>query len=105
MKRLILLGLLYAVCTGNMKAQTPVDTLKTSDGKKVVLMSDQTWHFVGERTKSQKERIKPQKTKKNKTYRRDNQQYSSSSYCGAPTKKGGACRRRVRGGGYCWQHR
>lgn len=33
--------------------------------------------------------------------------YKSSSYsstCGAPTKKGGACRRKVSGGGRCWQH-
>ena len=33
-------------------------------------------------------------------YRKSN----SSGYCGAPTKKGGVCRRRVIGGGYCWQH-
>lgn len=25
--------------------------------------------------------------------------------CGAPTKRGRPCRRRVRGGGYCWQHK
>jgi len=25
--------------------------------------------------------------------------------CGAPTKSGKPCQRRVRGGGYCWQHR
>jgi hypothetical protein len=25
--------------------------------------------------------------------------------CGAQTKSGRACRRRVKGGGYCWQHR
>ncbi|HWP42570.1 MAG TPA: hypothetical protein VNO14_05000 [Blastocatellia bacterium] len=25
--------------------------------------------------------------------------------CGAPTKSGKPCRRKVRGGGYCWQHR
>ena len=26
-------------------------------------------------------------------------------FCGAPTKKGTPCSRRVRGGGRCWQHR
>lgn len=34
--------------------------------------------------------------------------YSSSltsGLCGAPTKRGGSCMRRVRGGGYCYQHR
>ncbi|AGA30953.1 hypothetical protein [Singulisphaera acidiphila] len=30
---------------------------------------------------------------------------SSSGICGAPTKKGGSCQRRVAGGGYCYQHR
>jgi hypothetical protein len=30
---------------------------------------------------------------------------TGSALCGAPTKTGGACRRRVRGGGYCFQHR
>lgn len=28
-----------------------------------------------------------------------------SSICGAPTKKGGACQRKVSGGGRCWQHK
>ncbi|MDH3493528.1 MAG: hypothetical protein OEM82_08265 [Acidobacteriota bacterium] len=27
------------------------------------------------------------------------------SFCGAPTKKGTPCARRVRGGGRCWQHK
>lgn len=29
---------------------------------------------------------------------------SYSSLCGARTKKGGSCQRRVSGGGRCWQH-
>lgn len=29
----------------------------------------------------------------------------SSSVCGAPTQKGGACQRKVSGGGRCWQHK
>ena len=29
---------------------------------------------------------------------------SQSGYCGAPTKKGGSCKRKVSGGGRCWQH-
>ena len=27
------------------------------------------------------------------------------SLCGAPTRSGKPCQRRVKGGGYCWQHR
>ena len=30
---------------------------------------------------------------------------SNESVCGAPTRSGKACRRKVKGGGYCWQHR
>jgi hypothetical protein len=29
----------------------------------------------------------------------------SESLCGARTKSGKPCRRKVKGGGYCWQHR
>lgn len=43
----------------------------------------------------------PVKTKK---YKSSSNNYQSSGYCGHPTKKGGSCRRRVKGGGYCWQH-
>ena len=30
---------------------------------------------------------------------------NTSSYCGAPTKDGTPCKRKVSGGGYCWQHK
>lgn len=30
---------------------------------------------------------------------------SGSTYCGAPTKDGTPCKRKVSGGGYCWQHK
>ncbi|HJQ68803.1 MAG TPA: hypothetical protein VKA70_07515 [Blastocatellia bacterium] len=30
---------------------------------------------------------------------------AATALCGAPTKSGAPCRRRVRGGGYCFQHR
>ena len=30
---------------------------------------------------------------------------STSSYCGHPTKDGTPCKRKVAGGGYCWQHK
>jgi hypothetical protein len=30
---------------------------------------------------------------------------AGATLCGAPTKSGAPCRRRVRGGGYCFQHR
>ncbi len=33
-----------------------------------------------------------------------NNKSSLSMYCGAQNKTGGSCRRKVRGGGRCWQH-
>jgi hypothetical protein len=39
---------------------------------------------------------------------RDRQRINSNGVermCGAPTKSGRPCRRKVSGGGYCWQHR
>jgi hypothetical protein len=30
---------------------------------------------------------------------------SGESICGAPTRSGKPCQRKVRGGGFCWQHR
>ena len=29
----------------------------------------------------------------------------ANAICGAPTKSGKPCKRKVKGGGYCWQHR
>ena len=29
----------------------------------------------------------------------------TNAICGAPTKSGKPCQRKVKGGGYCWQHR
>lgn len=45
--------------------------------------------------------------KRTSTTTRSTNSYKSSgysSYCGARTKSGGSCRRKVSGGGRCWQH-
>jgi len=46
----------------------------------------------------------------NESHTRGNEQPAASTdrtaqMCGAPTKSGKPCRRKVAGGGYCWQHR
>lgn len=50
--------------------------------------------------------VKPNSSSSNKrTSTNSSYQVSSySSYCGARTKSGGSCRRKVSGGGRCWQH-
>ena len=39
-----------------------------------------------------------------KTVEQPSSEYVSNGTCGALTKKGGSCRRTVKGGGRCWQH-
>jgi len=40
-----------------------------------------------------------------KTTSRSKSKTEKVTLCGAPTKSGKPCRRRVKGGGRCWQHR
>jgi hypothetical protein len=48
-----------------------------------------------------------QHTKQAKTSKKSSEtaQQKTTSICGARTKSGKACRRKVKGGGYCYQHR
>ncbi|AZZ58011.1 hypothetical protein [Riemerella anatipestifer] len=106
-------------------SQKKVETVKLSSGRTVVLYNDNTWRYsdsndrvYGFSSSTSKRssginrhhakhalpKTKSKKHKKNhhsKTY----SSYSYSSYCGALTKKGGSCSRKVSGGGRCWQHR
>ncbi|MEC5395654.1 DUF3157 family protein [Bergeyella sp. RCAD1439] len=108
-------------------SQKKIETLTLSNGRTITLYNDYTWKyetiskktygFSSSVTKSNSSRTNTSyssikspsvktKNKKQKTYKRSSS-YSSSSYsgyCGAPTKKGGPCSRRVAGGGRCWQH-
>ncbi|MGI9037171.1 MAG: hypothetical protein ACR2GD_14180, partial [Pyrinomonadaceae bacterium] len=47
---------------------------------------------------------KPSATKQNSSETRQNSAAEAVYICGAQTKKGTACLRRVKGGGRCWQH-
>lgn len=87
-------------------------------GKKVVLYTNGTWSYAPEETP----RVKKNRLKKRAPKRATESEVgafyqapvtpvihsetgsSFSGICGAPTRKGGACRRRVKGGGHCWQH-
>lgn len=112
-----------------------VDVINNQSGKFYILYSDSTWEATTKATfdvynavKSKSE-IENKKPNNNATYYRStsnqsstnnnsqktstysNKKTSSSSYkptssiCGARTKKGTPCQRRVVGGGYCYQHR
>lgn len=47
---------------------------------------------------------KPTATRQNLNERKQNPPQETVYICGAQTKKGTACSRRVKGGGRCWQH-
>ncbi|WP_208810027.1 DUF3157 family protein [Riemerella anatipestifer] len=108
-------------------SQKKIETLKLSDGNVVTLYDDNTWKYEitseqvygfsssapkssGSSTNRNYSNSRSSSVKtKNKKQKNSNRSssYSSSSYsgyCGAPTKKGGPCSRRVSGGGRCWQH-
>lgn len=100
-------------------SQKIIGETELSNGKKIKIKDDYTWEYVGSLTEgassylyndvstTKKDRVtgsynKANITQKKKQSYRSN--YSSSNYCGASTKSGGSCRRKVKGGGRCWQH-
>jgi len=124
MKYLILLVFILTNFANAQSVKCLVVT-KSIDGQYFALYSDSTWKVTNEgiylthnnatnRTENTEinkniNSTKPTTTP-NKTYNSTNQSNintttSSSSICGARTKKGGSCQRRVVGGGYCYQHR
>lgn len=113
MKKLLLLSCLIFSVSATLKAQEIVETVKLSNGKTVVLYDNQTWEY--KKTLESISNIRNENTnsknKRNLSSTPSKRIESSSSsyksvtgYCGAPTKKGGSCRRKVSGGGRCWQH-
>jgi len=84
-----------------------IDSIKKSDSlkiqigtarfnkKKIKIFDNFTWEYKNKLTSSKK-------TKTLNFYSEN--QFISSGTCGALTKKGTSCRRKVKGGGRCWQH-
>lgn len=101
-----------------------VEKVKLKNGTKILIYDDSTWTVDTSKIESKKpinkklvkattssvsnvNTLYSNKTSTvKKTYKKSNKNtYTSSGYCGARTKSGGSCRRKVSGGGYCWQHR
>lgn len=115
MKKLSTLLLFCIIYSITLFSQSKIDEVKLSNGKTIIVYSDNTWKYK----ETSNSGIKPvynsstnnsqtkganaasSKTKTTQT----SSSASYSGYCGAPTKKGGACKRRVSGGGRCWQHK
>jgi hypothetical protein len=92
--------------------QKKIETITLSNGKTIVIYDNKTWAYIYSEVKPGANGVSdtPKTTGTNTSGNSNNRKSSSnsrttySSTCGAPTKKGGACQRRVSGGGRCWQH-
>lgn len=101
-----------------VNAQQAIDTVKLSNDKQIVVYDNYTWKYLSESDtiKSIKNndntytsKVPLHSTTKTTLTTKDKPTYqsssTSSSICGARTKSGGYCKRVVKGGGRCWQHR
>ena len=124
MKTIITFLLILSSCT--IYSQKTIERILLSNGKTIIIKDNFTWSY-DKKSASNSNNRKPygitssnlsvnnrsnniSHKKKNtiskkisyNTKRKYNSSYSG--YCGALTKKGGSCRRKVSGGGRCWQH-
>ena len=128
---LFTLVLILSYNTSHSQHKVCVDVIKNDAGKYYILYSDSTWDITTKSTydvynivksdnsdktvskKSVSLNSKPVQSSTTKTSKitttgtksRTSVRSTTSSICGARTKKGGSCQRRVVGGGYCYQHR
>ena len=115
-----LILLVFIASLAPLQAQNVIQRVKLDNGKTIIIFDDKTWEYASdnlstsdeseqdiEKGKPKEETKNTKKSTKSQNVRSKSSSSSSSSYsgtCGAPTKKGGSCRRKVRGGGRCWQH-
>lgn len=119
MKKLTILFFISLLFSINIRSQDKIEEVKLASGKTIVIYSDFTWKYKqqlvsdsissnkastsnGVKSTTSKSQLKTT-TKSSNTKSTVKSNYSG--YCGAPTKKGGSCKRRVSGGGRCWQHK
>ncbi|RNC66433.1 DUF3157 family protein [Proteiniphilum sp. X52] len=117
MRKLILI--VFAFIPFLINAQKKIEVVKLSNGKHITIFDDYTWknstiseigEYEGSGSNNSNKAI-PLKSTTNTSKTSISKvpsQTTSSSYsstCGARTKSGGYCKRVVKGGGRCWQHR
>lgn len=132
MKKAIIIIVLFSLSLP-LFSQKVIEEVKLSNGRTIVVYDDNTWKYKDTNNKlypreiekiddsTLKEKPLPRalsnssqsnnSTNDNSTTttskRKTNESSKKSSYssmCGARTKKGTSCQRRVSGGGRCWQH-
>lgn len=93
--------------------QKKMETVTLANGKTIIIYDNKTWAYSSTQTRPQvpvdnSKTSNPNNAGSNNHYNNKSNgsenKTSYSSTCGAPTKKGGACQRKVSGGGRCWQH-
>lgn len=85
---------------GNIRSKNKLADSKNSAKKKFVNSKSTSKSNYAGSSKT----YKTNKRKRAVSSRNSSSYQSSSGYCGHANKTGGNCRRRVKGGGYCWQH-
>lgn len=109
-KLLLIALVLPIVCLAQKKE---IDRVMLINGKSIIVFNDKTWEYTSgtnPQTPAPSRAVSKKSPSKTNTYKpvttkKSSQSPSYSGYCGARTKSGGSCRRRVSGGGYCYQHR
>ncbi|MEN2436836.1 hypothetical protein AAH994_15590 [Weeksellaceae bacterium A-14] len=84
-----------------------VGIAKLNKKTKVILYDNFKWKYQNSTDLQNKKKAKTTERQVQtlmQTFEPNETQYVSSGVCGALTKKGGSCQRRVEGGGRCWQH-
>jgi len=81
-----------------------IGIVKLNKKSKVVLYDNFKWEY-NSATSIKKQKLKQSQIRTlTQNYPQEETEYVSNGICGALTKKGGSCQRRVKGGGRCWQH-
>ena len=87
-------------------AKVVIGIAKLNSKTKVILYDNYKWEYKSSTEIQNKKAKITQKQVQTlmQNYEPQETQYVTSGVCGALTKKGGICQRRVKGGGRCWQH-
>ncbi len=102
------------LCSFFACTQKKIDTVTLSNGRTIIIYDNQTWEYTNSQTISTNAiAIDSRKVDSIHTAEKiSNDNYNTKGYskpirsstCGAITKKGGTCKRKVAEGSRCWQH-
>lgn len=102
----VLTMIAWSIPFSSALAQKKIGEAKLPTGEYIVVFDDMTWMYRDVNKSIRKTSLESNRTIQTvkPIYKPTESSNNYSSTCGARTKKGGACRRVVKGGGRCWQH-